>query len=78
VVREGILQERVLEDLARTVLMLRKIKVNEKIHSINMLQQSENEQRSTEIDSALQKELVDAIKTRALVEKAQSTLSIGD
>ena len=78
VVHEGTTQDRILEDLARTLLMLRKIKVNEKIKNLLVLQQPDEEEQTTETEPAMQKELLESIKMRALVEKAQSSPLIGD
>ncbi|MGV8025915.1 MAG: DNA primase [Anaerolineaceae bacterium] len=78
VIHEGTTQDRILEDLARTLLMLRKIKVNEKIKNLLVLQQPVDEKETALVDPIMQKELLDAIKMRALVEKAQSSPLIGD
>jgi hypothetical protein len=78
VVHEGTTQDRILEDLARTLLMLRKIKVNEKIKNLLVLQQPDEEEQTTETEPAMQKELLESIKMRALVEQAQSSPLIGD
>ena len=77
VIHTGTSQDRILEDLARTLLILRKIKVNEKIKSLYLLQQQTDENEAA-ADLELQKELLDAIKTRGLVEKAQSIPLISD
>ncbi len=78
VVHEGTTQDRILEDLARTLLMLRKIKVNEKIKNLLVLQQPDEEKQTAAAEPAMQNELLEAIKMRALVEKAQSSPLIGD
>ncbi len=78
VVHEGTTQDRILEDLARTLLMLRKIRVNEKIKNLTILQQPENEEKIVSDNALFQNELMDAIKTRLLLEKAQSSPLIGD
>jgi hypothetical protein len=58
--------------------MLRKIRVNEKIKNLTILQQPENEEKIVSDNALFQNELMDAIKTRLLLEKAQSSPLIGD
>ncbi len=70
---EGTTQDRILEDLARTLLILRKIKVNEKIKSLLVLQEPDEEKQTAVPELVMQKELLENIKMRALLEKAQAS-----
>ncbi len=74
-ITEGTAHARLLEDLIRTVLLLRKHKLNEKIEDLSFLQQTAESPDEVK-DMEMQKEVLNSIKMRALIEKAQSNLFV--
>ncbi len=78
VIHDGTTQDRILDDLARTLLTLRKIRINDKISNLMSLTQSDEENKQFAAEPEMQKELMEAIKMRLVVEKAQSSPFVGD
>ena len=77
-IHDGTTRDRILDDLARTLLTLRKTKISDKINSLMSLTQSDEENKQFSTEPEMQKELMAAIKMRLVVEKAQSSPFISD
>ncbi len=77
VIHEGTTEDRILDDLVRTLLTLRKTRINEKISNLMSLTQSGDDAQFS-AEPTMQKELLEAIKMRLIVEKAQTSPFIGD
>lgn len=75
---EGTTSDRIMEELIRTLLTLRRIRINERIQSLLLLQSSDEENNDKIVGPDLQKEVMDSIKTRASLEKALATPYIND
>ncbi|HAF60851.1 MAG TPA: DNA primase [Anaerolineaceae bacterium] len=75
---EGITPDRILEDLAHTLLTLRRIRIIEKVNNLLIIQESNGDDSTRVSDPNVQSELLTSIKMRAKLEKALSVPYIND
>ena len=75
---EGVTPDRIIEDLSRTLLTLRRLRINEKINNLLLVQENNEAKQAIVLDAAIQADLMKNIKLRAALEKALSTPYVND